>query len=344
MLVLMEKKMTRASKILITAGVLFCISIIYENSQNISLLQKQSKSKLDFARYDTTRDRMRWDKRIQVVGPKNALTEMGQEYSITNDFRIQHTAEHIFGELLYERFGITGIRFCQVIFSYGCYHGFSGKAVIMEGIRVVSKISEACKGKFSCTHGVGHGILSYFGYTEEGLIKALNTCDTSNLSGVCQAGVFMEYNLRFFFHSPTVFTGDIRPVGNDLYIPCPSLSQRFLKACYYSQPDWWSIILHGDYSRIGQLCAALKKAELQKSCFHGIGKTITWFRIQRTGEIIQLCALMSDQNFILFCRSGAAQAVWERTQDVGFATRICEGFTNTDKKYCLLQTTRLPGF
>src|SRR5260221_183958 len=171
-----------------------------------------------------------------------------------NDTGNQHTVSHIFGELLYDRLGISGMKICDSTFAYGCYHGFFRRAVSKEGLSILPKLDLACTQKKQdeiggCQHGLGHGIVSYLGYSK--LLDALSECRHVSFQGPiggCTSGVFMEYNLHTM-DDPSgktyrIFKSD-RP-----YEPCDEILPQYAQACYFQLPQWWGKVYARDYKQI----------------------------------------------------------------------------------------------
>ena len=145
----------------------------------------------------------------------------------------------------------------------------------------------------------------------------------------------MEYNSRLLLHAPNIFKGDPRPLGDDIYAPCSSLPKKFLASCYFAEPDWWAGVLHRDYKKIGDLCAAISDAEYKTQCFLGVGKGIVWFQPKLTDRAVRICDTMPKKEYSLLCRSQAAMVVHMRTGDESLAAKICEGLDAKDKSICL---------
>lgn len=342
----MKKKFFEYALPIIVAGFTlflmdFALNIAIKNGIGDFLWQKESLSQtIDFAHYDAAADRTRWKTRIEEVGPEHASKELKTEYSSISDFRIQHTAAHVFGELLYSELGLKGIAFCDSAFNYGCYHAFFGKALATEGLVIFSKVPGMCKdsgkAEANCYHGAGHGLVAFLGYEEKDLARALEECALfpAARTGACDEGVFMEYNFQLMRHGPNIFLGGIRPLEKDPYLPCSSLPQKFGTACYFSQADWWGSVFKGDYKKVGGLCATLTESE-RAQCFRGVGKKIVWLSPEKTDQAIRICDAMPGYLNSLMCRSGAATAIHGRTGDQNLASRVCDGLNPADTTLCM---------
>lgn len=349
----MKKKVFKWMQLFVLAGAVLAIFIyvedmVWPNNMKVFWGQKKSVSQmLDFSNYDAAVDRKRWGERIKKMGPETARQEFESEYRDVKDFRIQHTAAHLFGELLYDQFGLHGLGFCTPAFNDGCYHAFLGKALAKEGAGIFPRIAQLCAdsgpAESHCYHGAGHGIVSFFGYEEKDLLPALNVCDTFSSKGAnsCLGGVFMEYNFWLLRHGPNIFSGDMRPAGKDINEPCITIPQKFRASCYFSQPDWWKSIFHSDYQKVGELCSTLREPE-KTQCFLGTGKIIVWLSPRNIKRAVATCDFMPASAYAALCRSGAAAGIYGRTGDQALAAQMCNGLENPAKTSCLMMLG-LPG-
>jgi hypothetical protein len=208
-----------------------------------------------------------------------------------------HTLAHIVGALLYERLGARGLSVCTADFSYGCYHGVAGNAVELGGISAMTSLMAACpdSARDDCLHGIGHGILSYYG--NERVNDALKMCPERghNQTVGCRAGVMMEYmraSLRkgegkllmpFDEHNPTK--------------PCDGIAEEYKSVCYYELPSWWrawGMVRNADYMQqiefAGRLCADIEVVRLRTECFSGIEGQIAALAGSNKQKIESLCA------------------------------------------------------
>lgn len=279
-----------------------------------------------------------WSKRFDSVGAERTYEEVKVKSGNLESDDV-HTRMHIFGEILYEGLGVDGLAVCDDSFSFGCYHGFFGSAVSREGLEVLPKLDQACLAKFKeeflpCQHGIGHGILSYFGV--DNLRKALEKCRqlTWQATGGCSSGVFMEYNFRTITHKQT----SIRSLDSSKgpYFPCDSIQAEFKASCYSEQPQWWQAVFKGDYDSIGELCYGVEAEDLRRPCFYGVGNyavPFSGFDSDKTGEI---CAKMPDLDSEKYCVEGAS---WIFLADKGNgllkAENLCKSLPSGSAQACL---------
>lgn len=249
------------------------------------------------------------------LGPAQAYTDIAFAYRDA-DFNMQHNMAHILGEELLASEGIEGIQYCDPRFAFGCYHGFFTNAVSKEGLESVAFLDTACGAvktgtPGSCRHGIGHGLVEYFGADQ--LEKALELCKKTTqpnpLAG-CMSGVFMEYNipLRYtddgsnFFVEPRSFDA-VHP-----YAPCPDVSEEFRASCYHELPQYWARIFDNNWRTLGLLC--LDEAEVyQDECFHGMGNVIAPSAQYDPEQARDLCNEIPHDKGSYICRVAAAWSV-----------------------------------
>jgi hypothetical protein len=175
---------------------------------------------------------------------------------------------------------MAGSSVCDDNLFGGCQHEFFAAAVEDGGIARVAQLNSDCVSNFegsrsvTCQHGIGHGLISYFGYDQKGLTDSLTECaqlQSIDQTRGCMGGAYMEYNLRLMAGNT------IRPFdAAKPYAPCDSVAQEFKSACYFWLPHWWREVVYQSerttrtYAGMGAYCAALPTS-LATSCFSGLG-------------------------------------------------------------------------
>lgn len=281
---------------------------------------------------ESLKEKARWSVRIDAVGAAAAYEEYKQEYA-NKHFGVQHTVAHIMGELLYETLGLDGLAVCDSTFSFGCYHSFFGQALAAHGTAIVKKLNEICLNKYGqygtgCQHGIGHGLLEYFGHSQ--LVKALETCSqTTRITAIhgCTSGVFMEYNVPIIVTENSATTETRKIDFNKPYDPCPDLIHQFQQSCYYELPQWWDKVTtyNGDYLKIGQLCSALNDEKNREFCFLGVGNVAAPSSQYVVDETIKKCEKMPTFDEQVICRSGASWSFFAAVDHREKAAAVCEG-------------------
>ncbi len=184
-----------------------------------------------------------------------------------------HNLAHVVGGILYRRFGIDGLAYCDGHFEWGCYHGVMSLATGAD----VAPI-EVCRAKTGdayqhCLHGIGHGLLATRTYTVEGLNDALRMCDSfGDVFTPCADGVFMEYNTGqtsgLLGREPPSLTA----TRASPYEPCSQLPRKYQADCYKDQPPRWFSLLTQDPKEIAALCSSVAGNENRLSCYRGIAR------------------------------------------------------------------------
>ncbi len=285
-----------------------------------------------------------WTKLIDKLGAEKAYAQLKSQMQ-DKSLKTQHVAAHLFGDVLYEKKGFEGMSVCDGSFAYGCYHVFVARVLAEKGLQMIAKLDKICVKKYGprmlgCQHGIGHGILEYFGYKYENILDALKYCDqtTGNRSNPflsCLTGVFMEHNM------PVVTTDDIPVIDwrkfdpNDPYYPCPTIPYEFQKECYSQLGLWWNTVLNADYQKIGQLCQGIKDSENQSICFHSLGIFGATMAAYDVSETIKKCSLMPNEKSFLYCRSGAYQSFKSYQPKANEANNVCDGLNKVDREYCI---------
>lgn len=327
-------KYTRVLVILAGLTILFCLvayglwaadvktEIHDERPRNEAFLEQKEK----------------WRKHFSTQSAQSAYEQIITE--ITNQKSSEHEHTHILGELLYEEYHMEGLGECDGSFGFGCYHGFFNAAIYAEGIEILPELDAACKKKYGlvdtrCQHGLGHGLLVYTGY--ENLTDALMWCTTISTqpTGSCTGGVFMEYN----FHTMEMPLGDYyRPMEDeDPHAPCMSLPEQFRASCYQEQPLWWAKHFDNDYKKMGMLCAELPAhTPHSDSCFMGVGNAISEKSLYEYTEVISQCGTMPEEYAQALCREGASwQFIGREGEDRDAYILLCESLDQQRRDACM---------
>jgi len=241
-----------------------------------------------------------WTRYIAEVGPDTAYARFS-ELIAGESVPQQHSHAHFFGAALFDAVGVSGLPTCDSRYSFGCFHEFLGHAIRDLGLDVVEELNRGCHEALphtflSCQHGIGHGVYAHFGYDDEAsLFKALEVCAAlpdADVIGGCYGGVFMEYNLRTMWGE----SAQNREPTDDIQYPCSVVEERFVPACVYWQPQWWTSVVRGKTSapdseevmrQLGGYCVASRN---RKDCYEGIGNIILSESRDRSGQPSEMLA------------------------------------------------------
>jgi hypothetical protein len=253
-----------------------------------------------------------WLSKLKSIGGEKAY----EEFKLVTEKKaiiLQHKESHLFGEALYETYGIDGITVCDTKFNYGCYHSFLGSAIHFEGLEVIPKLYKKCtqnssKSEITCPHGIGHGILTSVGYDFESLHKALKICADLELNDPvsgCFNGVFMEYNFQTMLMDEAIKR---KFNTEDPYYPCFLIDKKFANSCMFQQSQWWLNVIDEPIKQrvetIDSLCARLSSSGLKERCYRGMGVQILSYINHDTERAKQICTGLSERNAEINCRAG----------------------------------------
>lgn len=279
-----------------------------------------------------------WENVIRDLGPSESY-EFFVEYNDRQDFLEQHNIAHGFGEDLFAVEGVDGATVCDERYGFGCYHQFFLSAVSAKGIEVVDTLDKVCIeengfGGQGCQHGIGHGLVQYFGHSR--INEALDVCGSlawqEPLFG-CQSGVFMEYNFPSIVEGVTEEGAGNKYDEKNPYHPCDTVAERFKYACFYSLPEWWSRGEELSYETIGDLCQGILNREYSKICFKGIGLDAVQLSEFEPSGAIEKCNQMPSVEGIAFCRAGVAWAFWD-SDFQGQHRNLCSGLDEESQRIC----------
>lgn len=262
------------------------------------------------------------------------------------DFGAQHVWAHAFGAALYAIEGIDGIGVCDDRFVFGCFHQFLGDAIHERGIESIASLNDKCFGilvttPLSCQHGIGHGVLSYEGYDDVALMRALKVCETlrgNDAIGGCYGGVFMEYNIRTMLldkAEPRAYTGNP-------FVPCDALNDPFIRPCIYWQPQWWTQTVvrttppQDAFRTMGEYCRAFSSdVALRRTCIEGIGNVVIREANYDADMVRELCDAAGETVAEkVRCRSVGANH-FGLQDDMKQALQVCDDLSGNERVYCL---------
>ncbi|HET7098655.1 MAG TPA: hypothetical protein VFI61_00235 [Patescibacteria group bacterium] len=295
-------------------------------------------SKKNWILRNTVLKREELNKMVESLGPEKTYQNLKKIYDQSS--ASTHITFHLLGEVMYTKFGIEGVNYCDNYAGFGCYHGFFIKAVSDKGLGVATQLDEKCVEIFGlnglgCPHGIGHGLVEYFGL---GKIKeALSICAKLSWKGPlfgCSGGVFMENNFPTVFDKNGSSNVVIRGVGNNLFEPCAGLDSKFRQSCYFEQTSWWNQVLGSDYDKVGKLCSSLKIVKERESCLLGMGNSIAESSLYNTNTVINGCSKLQNKNSEAICRAGGAWAFFSNPEKREQSQDVCAGL-GLYEKLCL---------
>lgn len=271
-----------------------------------------------------------WREQIHREGSSNFYERLKDNYTKST---IQHSVAHVFGELLYEVDGLSGISVCDESFFYGCFHAFMARAVAENGLETLKEINEYCLKKFGvengCQHGLGHAVVQYRGLNS--LSQALEDCSKFEVgSGSCMEGAFMEFNLPTVEGAGGVDVSVREVVNGDYYYPCFSVREDSRDECFFELPRWWMRVEDEDLVKVGQLCERLSLKD-KSFCFRAVGQQIDLHEIK---VIREGCELMPSRYAKGQCLIGASWGVFSWPNRGVESLTVCDGLSEAEKEEC----------
>lgn len=268
--------------------------------------------------------RFKWAEKVVESGPRDAYEEFQRSYLAYPPEKI-HLLAHLFGEVLYDKFGFSGIKYCDVSFQAGCYHGIFNRALVKYGEAVVNDFAAICEEqefKSSCYHGVGHAILDFLG--PEKLSQALLECQNLGWDGEfsgCGGGVLMEY---FFPSGDSVSLRARDFEAEKPYLPCPDLPLEFQDACHFLLVEYWNFVFGYDYRKTQDLCLDITGKKFRETCLFSLGATVVLENDLSLARVEEICRMMPDLDSETLCRAGAA-FTFRVSRDFEKEVAICSG-------------------
>lgn len=284
----------------------------------------------------------------QVVLYKKLIERVGAEQAQEELFRSglsfdgqTHLLNHTVGDVLYERYGTSGLRFCKDYFLSSCYHGFVIRAVGDGGSDALVGVMEKCweEGNhvaIQCSHAIGHGFLAWVGYAN--LLEAIKDCDDLSTRSKnfpvynCHDGVFME-NI-WAVHETGKPSKDRWLNDNDPIYPCndPRIPYQHLKACWSNQPMRLYQLFQGDLRRVGLVCLGITDEDHRKTCFDGLARQIHPLTKGSVDETFLMCSAMPE-GWVTPCIVSIARAAFS-VGDRRTPFTICERAIVSDQRPC----------
>lgn len=231
-----------------------------------------------------------WEREVKN-NPADVVYDSFVESYIEQDENRWHWAMHVLASILYDRYGADALEFCDNSFQNACYHeimsSFSYEGKVVEQ----SEIATLCEGNWNCSHGIGHGLVMYYGYDQETLTGILERCPIE-LSVVpiesCQSGVFMEFITRTMGAPRGELDAIKNTVDKDL---CSEIEPAYRGPCHFVMVEF--VVAHTDPTKkevadaIGEYCRQFAVG-YEDDCFIGAGFNAKFLTKEYT-EGISLC-------------------------------------------------------
>jgi hypothetical protein len=183
--------------------------------------------------------------------------------------------------------------------------------------------------RFSCLHGLGHGLMIQTGYR---LPIALHICDGLGDSWdeqSCAGGSFMEN----FFSTYNVKSQWVK-LDDPLY-PCDDklVPQRYKISCYLIVTSHVLTVTHYDWQRTARICAGVEK-QYRPICFESYGRDASGYTQHEPKRIVDLCGYARAGR--IDCMFGAAREMTSNYANGTRAGQLCALAARPDRTRCYL--------
>lgn len=246
---------------------------------------------------------------LSAESPREAWIQLKNASIVEGEVVLNsHELAHVVGNSLYTQYGaVEAMQVCDPTFAYGCYHGVFEEYLLSEGPGKISTIVEECRtlvppekrndpvSYSGCTHGLGHGLLTWEGLD---LKRALAGCDALDIQDrpYCYDGVFMEYS---FSAPPSWFDTD------NLWKLCTNLDSRYFINCGRYQTNVFRTIFNFTFEETVDACMDAPDPVLKDHCIDSIG-----FYAAQNGRTVptiqEMCATIGDNSYMARCITAAA--------------------------------------
>ncbi len=215
-------------------------------------------------------------------GPQASLTLLGE---LRRDGRLassldDHDLAHAVGRRAAERFGVNVQAFslCPNTFNYGCPHGYFEEVLGRAGTpeAAAGAICESLAGspvgtaRFSCYHGVGHGVMMAEAYDLDGSLATCDSLGDQTAQEGCWQGVFME-NVNGALRGEArkgVFAA-AHPLA-----PCDGVGDRYRHQCFINHAGWLLHVSDNDLAAAARLCLRAP-GDYVSVCMESLGLMVT---------------------------------------------------------------------
>lgn len=254
-----------------------------------------------------------------------------------------HLINHTAGDYAYEKYGTEGIAHCKNYFLGSCYHSAIINTIANEGIAALDETMRECRAAggaslaAQCAHGIGHGLLAWFGYKK--LPKALGACDAFDSRNEqfplfnCHDGVFME-NL-WGMHEGGSPSPERWIKENDLTYPCSDsrIRSRWQRGCWSNQPAAIYQITEGDLSAAADVCNKRKTQILKEICFDGLSRQIHPIADGEVQKTLDMCRSIMPSGWKNECVISIIRAdISSGGRDMAYA--LCAQIDNAAQDRC----------
>jgi plastocyanin len=233
---------------------------------------------------------------LALLGPGAVIARLVRDSDGGRLFEC-HQPAHRIGRLAYGLYGAAMFQRGDMSCNAGYYHGAMEAFLAERGTAdLAADIDRLCSGlptrfaRYSCLHGVGHGVMAYENYD---LPRALATCGrlpTEYVQRSCYSGVFME-NAVVAMGIGVMPGHQTKWVSREnAHFPCDAVGSDpgVLYHCYHFQTSWMLRVYEGDFARVAAECLRARP-EMVPVCFDSFGRDVATQALRDPARILDLC-------------------------------------------------------
>ncbi|TSC57457.1 MAG: hypothetical protein Greene041619_1144 [Candidatus Peregrinibacteria bacterium Greene0416_19] len=254
-----------------------------------------------------------------------------------------HREAHILGRLAYEVQGVQAFRDGDASCHSGFYHGAMEDLLKQEGTdHLADTIKKVCDAfptgfsRFSCLHGIGHGVLAYAQYDLPEALRSCKSLPTEYDQDSCYGGVFME-NIVAGQGNAAVRDHDTQWVNEtDPHFPCNGIDKDFAVQyqCYQMQTSWMLTQNGYDFGAVAEECLNAP-TDMTAVCYRSLGRDAAGHSLRSIPKILENCSKVPDGHYD-DCIAGALHVIVDFWGDglQNQATGLCSAVPSESKPDC----------
>lgn len=244
-----------------------------------------------------------------------------------------HEIIHELGHEAYEKYNSFAVAmsyhdsFCTSGYTHGVIEQLFGEAEDINDLdRSLLTICKDIQDQFlswECYHGIGHGLMFYFG---NNVSTAISYCDkfaTYDEQSACANGVFMEhfnYPDQFDNQNQTYSLFDICKVNN------------YKQDCYINAPIGYLYSTNFDYTNAIEWCEHAEQDSI-KDCFQGLGAQATRRKLNDLHFVDSFCNKISFPNNA-YCIAGMVSTLQSFDNSLDGIKEMCTKMSSPNDSYC----------
>lgn len=285
---------------------------------------------------------------LTVRGSEAAFTVLEQMAAIEPRIDARsHTLAHELGHHAYEVYGTidAALANCSTKVFQGCFHGALQAYFVETGAMDDETMRDLCTatdpfGRYTCLHGVGHGITMALHYALEPALGRCDAFETDFDRESCYGGVFMENMVAYMDsergrgHSGEhVHDHDFAIDPEDPLYPCNDVAGRYRTSCWLMQTSLILFLNEGDFQTTASICHSLESDYLRRTCFVSMGRDASAYALRETDRVVAWCSLAPNYGRAA-CIQGFVAEVLLNFADPQAGLAKCMEVPTMDKRAC----------